>query len=45
MSLVNFAKKVREILDKEEKDVTLSELQKVVFKGLEKEYNNPKLHK
>ena len=42
MSLVNFAKKVREILDKEEKDVTLSELQKVVFKGLEKEYNNLK---
>lgn len=42
MSLENFAKNVREILDKEEKDVTLEELQKVVFKGLEKEYNNLK---
>ncbi len=41
MSLVNFAKKVREILEKGD-NATLPELQKVVFKGLEKEYNNLK---
>ena len=45
MSLVKFAKNVRKILDKEEKDVTLSELQKVVLKGLEKEYYELKKEK
>jgi len=41
MSLENFAKKVSEILEKGD-NATLPELQKAVFKGLEKEYNNLK---
>ena len=45
MSLESYVKNVRKILDKKEKDVTLEELQKVVFKGLEEEYYNLKKEK
>ena len=44
MSLVNFAKKVREILENED-DATLPQLQKVVLDGLEDAYNKLKEEK
>ena len=45
MSLENYVKNVRKILNKEEKDVTLSQLQKVVLKGLEEAHDNLKEEK
>jgi len=45
MSLESYVKNVRKILDKEEKDATLSELQKVVLKGLEEAHDNLKEEK